>query len=64
MFDQDFAIANHGSIVTFAPHTDAALDWWEENVGEAQAYAGAFVAEHRYAGDIIDGIANAGLTIG
>ena len=48
---------NEGSIVLFEPLTDAAQDWWSSNVDpEAQTWGRSYVVEHRYAGDIMEGI--------
>tara|TARA_Y100001951_G_scaffold58355_1_gene46369 strand:- start:92 stop:250 length:159 start_codon:yes stop_codon:yes gene_type:complete len=51
---------NEGSIVLFEPLTDAARGWWTDNVDpEAQTMGQAYVVEHRYAPDIIEGIKTA-----
>ena len=56
MIDQ-FKIINEGSIVLFEPLTDAARDWWAGNVDpDAITMGQAYVVEHRYAGDIVEGI--------
>jgi hypothetical protein len=52
-----FKIMNEGSIVLFEPLTDAARGWWTDNVDpEAQTWGRSYVVEHRYAGDIMEGI--------
>ena len=52
-----FKIRNEGSIILFEPLTSAAQDWWSSNVDpEAQTFGRAYVVEHRYAPDIIEGI--------
>jgi len=52
-----FKIINEGSIILFEPLTDAARSWWSSNVDpEAQTFGQAYVVEHRYAGDIVEGI--------
>ena len=59
LIDQ-FKIMNEGSIVLFEPLTDAARGWWTDNVDpEAQTMGQAYVVEHRYAPDIIEGIKTA-----
>ena len=56
MIDQ-FKIKNEGSIVLFEPLTSAAQDWWSSNVDpDAQTFGNAYAVEHRYAGDIVEGI--------
>jgi len=58
LIDQ-FKIINEGSIILFEPLTDTARDWWSNHVDpEAQTMGPAYVVEHRYAGDIIEGIKN------
>jgi len=48
---------NEGSIILFEPLTDAARSWWSSNVDpEAQTLGQSYVVEHRYAGDIVEGI--------
>ena len=61
----DFAVDNHGSIVTITPLTDAARDWLDEHVqAESWQWLGVSLAvDRRYSGDLVDGIANAGLTL-
>jgi hypothetical protein len=59
---KDFKIENEGSIILFEPLTDAARSWWKSNVDPdaMTIYSGrAYVVEHRYAGDIIEGIKTA-----
>ena len=52
-----FKIMNEGSIVLFEPLTDAAQDWWSSYVDpEGQTWGRSYVVEHRYAGDIMEGI--------
>ena len=63
MIDQ-FKIMNEGSIILFEPLTDAARSWWSSNVDpEAQTMGHAYVVEHRYAGDIVEGIKAASLKL-
>jgi hypothetical protein len=58
----DFLIADHGSIVTIAPISDAAKEWLDENVVSEpwQWLGGALCVGHRCAGDLIDAIEIAG----
>jgi hypothetical protein len=58
----DFLIADHGSIITIAPVSEAARDWIDENVTSEpwQSQGGALCVDHRYAGNLIKGIADEG----
>lgn len=59
----DYEVTDHGSIVAVLPLTDAARDWIDENIGDDAMYFGpALAIEHRYAGDILYGMQEAGLT--
>jgi hypothetical protein len=53
----DFHIADHGSIITIAPVSEAARDWIDENVASEpwQWLGGALCVDHRYAGNLIEG---------
>ena len=54
-----FEINNQGSIFLFTPLTEDAELWWEENVSnDCQKFGNAFVVEHRYVYDILDGLYN------
>lgn len=57
----DFLIMNGGTIVQFWPQSEAAKAWWYENVQDAPTLGQSRVVEHRYARDIIEGLAEAGL---
>jgi hypothetical protein len=61
----DFHLINHGSIMTFAPLTPAAQEWWDENVPTEpwQWMGGACAVEPRYAEPIVEGILEEGMTI-
>lgn len=61
---QDFEVSNHGSVWSFTPRTAAAQEWVEENVHlEAWQQLGAsFAVDHRFAFDLLAGIAANGLT--
>jgi hypothetical protein len=54
----DFLIADHDSIITIAPVSEAAHEWLSENVTSEpwQWQSGALSVEHRCAGDLICGI--------
>lgn len=59
----DFTARNEGSIILISPHSEAAKEWWSENVSaDAQRFGDAYAVEHRYAGDIIQGMLDAGLS--
>jgi hypothetical protein len=61
----DFLIADHGSIITIAPVSEAAQGWIDENVVSepGQWLGGALCVDHRYAGNLIEGIADEGFDI-
>lgn len=63
MDDLDYTVTNHGSIVLIAPHSQAADEWLDENIGDdAMWFGGALAVEPRYVGDILYGMQEAGLT--
>ena len=60
----DVRVTDHGSVVLFHPLTDAARDWLSDNVGDDAMYLGdALACEHRFAGDLADGMVCDGLGI-
>ena len=61
----DFRTADHGSVILIWPVSDAAHQWVEENVIAEpwQWFGGALGVDHRFARDLIDGIAAAGFQI-
>lgn len=60
----DFLFANHGSICILTPVSEAAQAWVDEHLPEdAMRWAGGVVIEPRYAGDILEGIQNDGLSL-
>jgi len=60
----DFKVSGGGSLYILTPCTDAARDWVSEHIGDdAQTWGGGIAVEHRYIGDIVDGIQNDGLTV-
>ena len=57
---RQFKIINEVSIILFERLTSAAQDWWSSNVDpDAQTFGNAYAVEHRYAGDIMEGIKTA-----
>lgn len=61
----DIEVARNGGIVMLIPATARGAAWLRDNVAaEAWQYtSGALAVEHRYAQDIIDGAAGAGLEV-
>lgn len=61
----DVQVIFDGSIVLFDPRTPEADNWFEHNIDTENAqYLGYCLAvEHRYAGDIIEGLARDGLRL-
>ncbi len=60
----DFALTLDESIVLLWPQTDEGRAWRSEHIDEfATEFAGGVVIEHRYIGDIVNGIHADGLTI-
>ncbi len=61
MLKNHVGIVNEGTLVKFMLHTDAALNWWRDNVDDfnkdirARAARVRYV-EHRYANDIYLGM--------
>lgn len=61
----DFYFANHGSVALLTPLTRKAKYWLDEHVDdECQMHGNAIVIEPRYAGDILRGLQDDGLTVG
>ena len=61
----DFQIADHGTIISIRPLSEAARQWVEENVVAEpwQWLNGALCAEPRFARDLVEEIAAAGFEI-
>jgi hypothetical protein len=61
----DFQIADHGSIISIKPVSEAARTWIDENVVSEpwQWLGGALCVDIRCARDFIDGIAAEGFEI-
>jgi hypothetical protein len=67
LWDQgDYAIRNHGSIVTIWPLTDECREWLRENT-DGQWIGGGTIAqlacEPRYVGALCEGMADAGFSM-
>jgi len=62
----DVDINDQGSIVGFTPRTEAARTWFDENVeSEPWQWMGpSLYVDHRPAQGLLEGIQEAGLTIG
>lgn len=61
----DVRTHNSGSIITFAPMTEAAREWFFSNVQAEpwQWFGGQLCVEPRYASDLIDGLKGDGLEV-
>ena len=61
----DFQVADHGSIITIRPLSEAARQWLDVNVVAEpwQWFGGALGVDHRFAGDIVAAITETGLVI-
>jgi hypothetical protein len=60
----DFFVENHGSIFLLRPVTPSASVWISDYIpDDAQTVGEAVVVEHRYIGDIVQGIMRGGLAV-
>ncbi len=61
----DVEVSNEGSVVLFTPLTEDARAWIDENVqSESWQWLGASLAvDHRFAMDLLNGMAGAGLVL-
>lgn len=61
----DFQVTNHGSVVSFAPLTDAAQSFLDDDVcAEPWQYMGSSLCvDHRCAEPLLIGITEAGLAV-
>lgn len=60
----DAFVENHGTIFLVRSVSSFAEEWIRENVSEDSQYFGnALVVEHRYIGDLIEGMRSDGLTV-
>jgi len=56
-FKADFQVVNHGTLYLQYPNTLRAKEWVEKNLPQDHMkYADASVVEHRYIGDILEGM--------
>jgi hypothetical protein len=61
---KDFEVRNEGSIWLLRPVSQAGRDWAGEHIpADALRFGGAIAVEHRFIGDILDGIAGDGLSV-
>lgn len=61
----DFEVQDQGSIFIVVPLTDDARAWLRENVDPgAMQWGGGIVVEHRYIDPLVDGIKDAGFSVG
>jgi hypothetical protein len=61
--DIDVEVTVEESIILFKLLTSAAKTWWKQNVSQGQEFSGRYVVEHRYAGDIVEGMMADGLNV-
>ena len=60
----DFTVTGGGTIYLLQPHTAAATEWIAEHISDDAQFMGDAVAvEHRYIGNIVQGIQRDGLTV-
>jgi hypothetical protein len=60
----DFTIIGGGTVYLLRPNTKRAEQWVREHIpADAQYLGNAVAVEHRYIGDIAEGIRNDGYTI-
>ena len=61
----DFSVESHGSIYLVLPSSQPARAWLQENVqADSQWICGALAVEHRFIGDLLGGMNEAGLRMG
>lgn len=61
----DFDLHNHGSICLLVPMTEAAEVWAADHLPEnAMTWGPGVVVEPRYVANIVEGIEDAGLSVG
>lgn len=61
----DFSTMNCGSVAILYAHTDAARSWAEDHLDNPMTWGqNGYVIEPRYMGPILDGIRDAGFTLG
>jgi hypothetical protein len=60
----DFALANHGSVILLKPISQAGIDWVEAKIGANNGYQPFYptvLLEPRYVDDVLQGIRKQGL---
>ena len=60
----DVLVQGHGSIVLLWPQNDSAAEWIEENLEPGQKWGNGTVVEPRFVSAIIEGLEQAGYTVG
>lgn len=62
--ETDFTLGGGGSIYILTPNNPAAQEWLKDYVitEETQTWGTGIVVEHRYVGDILNGLVNDGLS--
>lgn len=59
----DYTVTNHGSIWLIQPLTETAANWFADNLDpDCMMHGSAYAVEPRYAGDILMGAQEYGLT--
>jgi hypothetical protein len=60
----DVMVSGGGTVFLITPQTDVAKTWFEEHLPADVQMLGAGVAvEHRYIGDVVEGMIEAGLVV-
>lgn len=61
----DVSVSNHGSVILFAPLTDKAREWINDNVQAEgwQFFGGSLAVEPRFAFELTQGMKDAGLEV-
>ena len=63
MIAPDVIVTWHGSIVTFYPRSQAAQEWWQENVQDGPSLGRNHSVETRHAQAIVDGLVRDGFVV-
>lgn len=61
--DIDVEVDDQGGIILFKLFTDAAKEWWPENVSKGEMFGDRYVVEHRYADAVIEAMMADGLNV-
>ena len=62
--DYDFIVSNHGSVHLVLPVSPAGRVWVKDHLPvDAQRFGESVAVEHRYIGDIVEGIQTEGLRV-